>query len=326
MSELTEGRCSRCYGPALSNGDAWWHDGTICQWRVWGPWPMFQQLPPSDLYQPKPLRLPDRIRSIDDAVKALLGYWPILTDAVEPGKLSRAFTRRGDNRAAIEAFCDTCGARRYWRSPTNPNDTHERLRPYCPRCDIAASGMATMGLPINVGVEDVLIDGAQHLIYLEKRLCHAIGLTPTATNAATARLERIQQLLPSIGDSALAAELTEALIALVNLARGVLHDHEPVVKIDGRCPWCGTIGLVMYPDRGDIHAQQIGDQRTWVSGLVVCTYRRCECHDEACRCHRRDTVLLDGRRPHRGFLHQWTNPDWPWLSRLIGVNLLELAR
>lgn len=272
------------------------------------------------------LALPERIAGADDALQTLTELWPVLHDALQPGNSARHYTRRAGNRARLNPWCEVCGARRWWRAPTwtetPPADYHgpERLRPYCRRCDAGQLTLPTTAAAAAIGPLDTLIAAEHAIADIRRALTDALGDTVIATDPGHP-FARLAELLAAaarrrpLAHAAAERRLTDTARAV----QATLRDVEPVIALDARCPWCNTLSLVMWPDRGLTNASN-------VAGLVACTYRACECELDTCRCHRRTESTQDGHRPHAAYRHQWTNTDWGWLSRRIDINLYDIAR
>jgi len=295
-------------------------------------WPAPQTLPDE---LPR-LILPERVSSAADALQTVRELRGVLVESLEPGRSAPAGGRYGSEAAPVSPWCDVCGGRRYWRRLSSDGDVSalplgqdpamERRRPYCPRCDGGLVSLGEAPLPIVVSVHDTIVYIDAAVLAVEGAACSALGLTRLPDAAALSeRIDHIERILPAVErDEVLADVVTRELISCARSARGVLRDHEPMVRLPGRCPWCSSQSLVMWPERGDTNGHRLADGMAWVAGLVECTYRDCRCDDYGCRCHRRQEVR-DGRRPQAAYRHAWTNDRWAWLSRLVGINLFDVA-
>lgn len=271
------------------------------------------------------LGLVERITTAVEALEVISALWPELEAAIEPGARSRTYGRSSERPERPER-CDGCGSRLFWRPEEGIRDdglwgTIRRVT-VCLRCDARPLRLAATQLPVDVAAFDTAVAESTAVLQLERDVCDALGLVaPDAGTSVSGRCDRLATHVEVLArrHPDLAARLARETRRIARAVQTALRDVEPVVKLDPRCPHCDALSLVMWPDRGTLKTIN------GAAGQIECTNRLCECDDPDCRCHRRGEER-DGRRPFENYVHRWNNDQWTWLSRLLDVDLFEIAR
>ncbi|MEU9332008.1 hypothetical protein AB0D49_02460 [Streptomyces sp. NPDC048290] len=124
--------------------------------------------------------------------------------------------------------------------------------------------------PVRLHVSDALRDITDGVIELEEAVRDRLGLPRPRRAPVPERLGRIAALLTDIGrDALLAAHVRDESRRMAHRCARVLGDTETVVRVSGRCPWCASVSLRAFPERG----------------AVLCVNPGCRCTDPGCGCH-----------------------------------------
>lgn len=158
----------------------------------------------------------------------------------------------------------------------------------------AGSGSA----PIRLHVSDAVRDITDGVIELEEAVLERLGRGRPRKADVPGRLGRIAALLPEIGtDAVLAGHVLSEARRMARRCGRALGEVEPLVRVAGRCPWCDSVSLRVFP----------------VRRAVLCVNPACRCEDEECGC-------ADGPS-HR---HTWDEERWGDLAEHGGLSLREL--
>ncbi|MCX3061885.1 hypothetical protein [Streptomyces beihaiensis] len=148
-------------------------------------------------------------------------------------------------------------------------------------------GLAVPGhsaAPLRLHISDTIRDITDGVIELEEAVRDRLGL-PRARRAPVAeRLRRIADLLDRVAaDPVLAAHVRDETHRMARRCSRALGDTETVVRVSGRCPWCASVSLRAFPDRG----------------AVLCVNPACRCTDQLCGCH-----------DDPAYRHSWDEGAW----------------
>lgn len=139
--------------------------------------------------------------------------------------------------------------------------------------------------PMRVFISDTIRDITDGVTELEEAVRERLGLRPARPVPVPDRLRRIAGLLGRIDqDPALAAHVLEEARRMARRCARALGDPEQIVRIPGRCPFCDSVSLRAFPERG----------------TVLCANPACRCPDDTCPC---------GDTP--AFRHGWSAADLP---------------
>lgn len=154
---------------------------------------------------------------------------------------------------------------------------------------IVASGHGSA--PIRAEVLDAQAAIEHGVFTLDGEVCERLGLTPELGGVVETITRLVHRLRLVATDEGLAAHVRSEARRLNRIAGRALGEHEPVVRIDGRCPHCDARSLRAFPDRE----------------LVVCVRGGCQCADESCGC----------RGANARFRHMWSYAEWPSLAETL---------
>lgn len=139
--------------------------------------------------------------------------------------------------------------------------------------------------PMRIFISDTIRDIADGVTELEEAVRERLGLRPARPVPVPDRLRRIAGLLDRIDqDPALSAHVRDETRRMARRCARALGDPEQIVRIPGRCPFCDSVSLRAFPERG----------------TVLCANPACRCPDDTCPC---------GDTP--AFRHGWTATDLP---------------
>ncbi|WP_331283868.1 hypothetical protein [Streptomyces sp. H39-S7] len=147
----------------------------------------------------------------------------------------------------------------------------------------APSGGGTA--PMRIHISDTIRDIADGVTELEEAVRERLGLRAARPVSVPDRLRRIAGLLDRIDqDPDLSAHVLDEARRMARRCARALGDPEQIVRIPGRCPFCDSVSLRAFPERG----------------TVLCANPACRCPDDACPC---------GDTP--AFRHGWNATDLP---------------
>ncbi|MFI6609568.1 hypothetical protein [Streptomyces sp. NPDC050507] len=133
-------------------------------------------------------------------------------------------------------------------------------------------GLAVPGpsaAPVRLHISDALRDISDGVVELEEALLGRLGSDRPRRAPVPERLARIAGLLThTASDPTLARHARDELRRMARRCARALGETETMVRLPGRCPWCNSVSLRAFPDRG----------------AVLCVNPACRCADEACDC------------------------------------------
>ncbi|MEU2790614.1 hypothetical protein [Streptomyces sp. NPDC007100] len=153
------------------------------------------------------------------------------------------------------------------------------------------NGIAPLGggaAPLRLEVSDALRDITDGVVELEEAVCDRLREGRPRKADVPARLRRIAELLDrAAADPVLAAHVLAEARRMVRRCGRALGEVEPLVRVDGRCPWCDSVSLRAFP----------------VRGAVLCINPACRCTDEDCGC-----------TDSPAYRHTWPEARWAELG------------
>jgi hypothetical protein len=173
--------------------------------------------------------------------------------------------------------------------PPPPADLAERLREeraetllLQQRHGLVAPGSSAA--PLRLHVSDAIRDISDGVVELEEAVRDRLGLPRARRAPVPERLRRIAALLDGVAaDPVLAAHVRDETRRMARRCARALGDTETVVRVPGRCPWCDSVSLRAFPDRG----------------AVLCINPACRCADSLCGCH-----------DDPAYRHAWDEGEW----------------
>lgn len=124
--------------------------------------------------------------------------------------------------------------------------------------------------PLRLHISDTIRDISDGVIELEEAVRDRLGLSRARRAPVPERLRRIVALLDDIAaDPVLAVHVRDESRRMARRCARALGDTEIVVRVQGRCPWCDSVSLRAFPDRG----------------AVLCVNPACRCMTPDCGCH-----------------------------------------
>lgn len=154
--------------------------------------------------------------------------------------------------------------------------------------------------PLRLHVSDAIRDITDGVVELDEAVHDRLRLPRPRRAQVPERLLRIAALLGrAADDTLLTSHVRDEVRRMARRCADALGAAEPVVRVRGRCPWCGSVSLRAFPARGS----------------VLCVNPACRCADADCDC-RTDPA-------HR---HAWAQEAWARLAARSGADLRELAR
>lgn len=138
--------------------------------------------------------------------------------------------------------------------------------------------------PLRLHVSDAIRDITDGVTELEEAVRERLGLPRARRVPVPERLRRIAALLDDIAvDPVLAKHVRDETRRMARRCARALGDTETVVRISGRCPWCDSVSLRAFPDRG----------------AVLCVNPGCRCDGPDCGCH-----------DDPAYRHTWDAGEW----------------
>jgi hypothetical protein len=143
--------------------------------------------------------------------------------------------------------------------------------------------------PLRLYVSDALRDISDGVVELEEAVRDRLRLPRPRRAPVPERLKRIAALLDHVAaDPLLAAHVRDETRRMARRCARALGDTETVVRISGRCPWCDSVSLRAFPDRG----------------AVLCVNPACRCSEPDCGCH-----------DDPAYRHTWDEREWEAAAR-----------
>ncbi|MFI8162662.1 hypothetical protein ACIF6I_25995 [Streptomyces microflavus] len=153
--------------------------------------------------------------------------------------------------------------------------------------------------PVRLHISDAVRDITDGVIELDEAVHDRLRLPRPRREQVAGRLLRVAGLLDrAAADDVLLEHIRDEVRRMARRCTRALGGAEPVVRVSGRCPWCGSVSLRAFPARR----------------AVLCVNPACRCTDRACDC-RTDPA-------HR---HAWSEGAWVRLAAESGADLAELA-
>lgn len=153
--------------------------------------------------------------------------------------------------------------------------------------------------PIRLHISDAIRDITDGVAELEEAVHDRLGLGRPRRLPVPGRLERIAALSGAItADETLAEHVRDEIRRMSRRCSRALGETEPMVRLPGRCPECGSVSLRAFPARR----------------VVLCVNPGCRCADAGCDC-----------RTDPAFRHLWGRAAWPELARVAGAGLSDIA-
>lgn len=222
----------------------------------------------------------------DDAalwIAALLRHFPELAEELVPGRTDspgRPSNRRGD-AARWDALLR--------------QERHEALLALR---DHKVAPLGHGAAPLRIHISDTIRDITDGVVELEEAVHARLALQRPGRARVPERLRRLATLLDRVAeDPVLARHVRDEARRMARRCARALGDSEPVVRVTGRCPWCGSVSLRALPDH-----------RT-----VLCVNPGCRCSDKLCGC-------VDDP----SYRHVWPEGEWDALTAAAGCDRGEL--
>ncbi|MFE1729273.1 hypothetical protein [Streptomyces bacillaris] len=153
--------------------------------------------------------------------------------------------------------------------------------------------------PLRLHISDAVRDITDGVIELDEAVHDRLRLPRPRREQVAGRLLRIAGLLDrAAADDVLLEHVRDEVRRMARRCTRALGGAEPVVRVNGRCPWCDSVSLRAFPARR----------------AVLCVNPACRCADRACDC-RTDPA-------HR---HAWSEGAWVRLAAESGADLAELT-
>lgn len=138
--------------------------------------------------------------------------------------------------------------------------------------------------PLRLHISDTIRDITDGVVELEEAVRERLGLPRPRRVPVPERLRRIAGLLDAVAaDAVLAAHVRDETRRMARRCARALGDTETVVRVSGRCPWCDSVSLRAFPDRG----------------AVLCVNPACRCEEPDCGCH-----------DDPAYRHTWDEGEW----------------
>ncbi|MFH7337880.1 hypothetical protein [Streptomyces hygroscopicus] len=146
--------------------------------------------------------------------------------------------------------------------------------------------------PLRLHISDTIRDLTDGVVELEEAVRDRLGLPRARRAPVPERLRRIAALLDDVaGDAVLSAHVRDETRRMARRCARALGDTETVVRMPGRCPWCDSVSLRAFPDRG----------------AILCINPACRCADPLCGCH-----------DDPSYRHAWEEGEWERASSQEG--------
>ncbi|MFE0426744.1 hypothetical protein [Streptomyces sp. NPDC058953] len=123
--------------------------------------------------------------------------------------------------------------------------------------------------PLRLHVSDAVRDITDGVVELDEAVHDRLRIGRPRHARVPQRLARIAGLLGEIdAHPDLAGHVRDEARRMVRRCGRALGDPDPVVRVEGRCPWCDSVSLRAFPDRR----------------AVLCVNPGCRCGTEGCPC------------------------------------------
>ncbi|WP_240045803.1 hypothetical protein [Streptomyces sp. L-9-10] len=163
-------------------------------------------------------------------------------------------------------------------------------------------GLAVPGhsaAPLRLYVSDAIRDITDGVVELDEAVHHKLGLPRPRRAQVPERLLRIAGLLDRIAaEPVLARHVRDEARRMARRCARTLGDTEPMVRVNGRCPWCDSVSLRAFPSRQ----------------AVLCVNPACRCGEDACDC-----------AADPAFRHSWEAAEWAALAEAAGGSAREMS-
>ncbi|MFD7220754.1 hypothetical protein ACFV9P_07040 [Streptomyces sp. NPDC059892] len=163
-------------------------------------------------------------------------------------------------------------------------------------------GLAVPGhtaAPLRLYVSDAIRDITDGVVELDEAVHHKLGLPRPRRAQVPERLLRIAGLLDRIAaEPVLARHVRDEARRMARRCARTLGDTEPMVRVNGRCPWCDSVSLRAFPSRR----------------AVLCVNPACRCGEDACDC-----------AADPAFRHFWEAAEWAALAEAAGGSAREMS-
>ncbi|WDM15013.1 hypothetical protein J3S85_27985 [Streptomyces lavenduligriseus] len=148
--------------------------------------------------------------------------------------------------------------------------------------------------PVRLHVSDALRDITDGVVELEEAVRDKLGLGRPTRAGVPERLHRIERLLDRVADHpVLTRHVLDECRRMVRRANRALGVPEPMVRVDGRCPWCRSVSLRALP----------------AGRTILCVNPGCRCTDPRCAC-----------AEDAGHRHRWAESAWAELALASGAD------
>lgn len=138
--------------------------------------------------------------------------------------------------------------------------------------------------PVRLHISDTIRDVTDGVVELEEAVRERLRLPRVRRAPVPERLRRIAALLDDIdGDAVLAEHVRDETRRMARRCARALGETETVVRVPGRCPWCDSVSLRAFPDRG----------------AVLCVNPGCRCGEPECGC-----------QDDPAYRHAWGEGEW----------------
>ncbi|WP_375540824.1 hypothetical protein [Streptomyces sp. TRM64462] len=160
------------------------------------------------------------------------------------------------------------------RSPSAPN----------PHRGAPAARTSGGAAPLRLHVSDAVRDITDGVVELDEAVHDRLRLPRPRRAQVPQRLARVAELLERAGDDpVLLAHVRDEARRMARRCARELGEAEPVVRVQGRCPWCDSVSLRAFPARRQ----------------VLCVNPACHCDDVLCDC-----------RTDPAYRHFWPEEEW----------------
>lgn len=146
--------------------------------------------------------------------------------------------------------------------------------------------------PLRLHISDTIRDITDGVVELEEAVHAKLGLPLPRRATVPERLRRIGARLPGIAaHPVLAGHVRDEVRRMARRCARALGDTEQVVRVPGRCPWCGSVSLRAFPAR-----------------------RAILCVNPGCRCAGAGAEPDCGCQDDPAYRHVWPEGEWDALG------------
>ncbi|MFC7217095.1 hypothetical protein ACFQLX_02740 [Streptomyces polyrhachis] len=144
-------------------------------------------------------------------------------------------------------------------------------------------------VPLRLHVSDAIRDITDGVVELEEAVRDKLGLGRAGQAPVPVRIGRMAALLAQVAAHPLLAEhVRDEARRMARRCSRALGGSEPMLTAAGRCPWCDSVSLRVFPERGS----------------TLCINPGCRCDRADCDC---------GTNPAQR--HEWPLAQNPEVSR-----------